>query len=483
MIKREVLIREYVTALRQNNASIFIGSGMSMRIFDMNWETLMKPYAEAIGYPMKKEGNDYPLIAQSYVNCGNDSLAFKKSIGEKFKSDVVTEFHKVIARLPIRNYWTTNYDTLIENALNELQKHFDTIYDDNSFCTLNDKRENIVYKCHGDYRYPESIVITKKDYDRYKFDSFKLQNALNNELATSKILFLGYSFSDPDIESIISTLSEISRTNNSHLMITKRKQGEDARQQELWIKDIERYGINTLLIDDYNYIDDIIEEIKQRYMSYKIMLSGSAVEYSQFAKPEEAQDFIKRLGYELVRWDCSGSNKGHGLEIASGNGLGVGSFLHDGIAEATVEFGLDMLDYYKGYSFPKIYYEQFDKEKALEEKIYGHRKNIISKCGIVFFIFGNKLNQEGKVINADGVRKEFNIAVEQGKYVIPIGATGYMAKELADLVLSDFKKYNSEMPNIERIVRKLNSPHIGSNEIIDGIIQIIDILAFRPDCK
>ena len=33
MIEKSTLIREYVTALRQKNASIFIGSGMSNSIF------------------------------------------------------------------------------------------------------------------------------------------------------------------------------------------------------------------------------------------------------------------------------------------------------------------------------------------------------------------------------------------------------------------------------------------------------------------
>lgn len=56
-----------------------------------------------------------------------------------------------------------------------------------------------------------------------------------------------------------------------------------------------------------------------------------------------------------------------------------------------------------------------------------------------------------------------------------------MAKELADIVLGDFKKYNGDMPNIERILRQLNSHNISGDEIIEGVLQIVDSIAFRPE--
>ena len=482
MVEKETLVREYVNALRNKNASIFVGSGMSMSIFNRDWKKLICPYARKIGVRLKND-NDFPFIAQSYVNSGNDESKFKLAIGNKFISDGVTEFHRTISRLPIHNYWTTNYDTLIENALNLERKRFDIIYNNNSFGELDDTREHIVYKCHGDCKHPESFVITQKDYERFRLDSFNFTHALYNELATSTVLFLGYSFSDPDIKNIIATLASNNEVKQNHFMLTKRISGKKAREQELWINNLERYGIFTCLIDDYNEIESIIKEIEQRYMAYKVFISGSAVDYSQFLAPKQALDFIYKLGYDLVRFDCSDSNIGHGLTIVNGNGLGVGPLLYEGIAEATATYDLDMADYLLMYPFPKIYYEQFEKEKTIEEKYYAYREKMIAKCGTAFFIFGNKKDKDENIINADGVRKEFEIAVKQRKYVFPIGVTGYMAKELSELVLKDFQKYNGNMPNIERIYREINIPDIEPQKIIDGIIQIIDILSFRPECK
>ena len=107
----------------------------------------------------------------------------------------------------------------------------------------------------------------------------------------------------------------------------------------------------------------------------------------------------------------------------------------------------------------------------------------MDKCGIVFFMFGNRYDDQGNLVNAPGVRKEFDIAFKKNKYVFPIGATGYMAKELADQVLADFERYNGKMPNIKRILKELNSPKIESKDIIENILKIIETLAFRPENK
>lgn len=185
-------------------------------------ERFNSTYATKIGLKPTELGNDYPFVAQAYINCGNDELSFKEEICDLFKSKQTTNVHSVLAKLPIRNYWTTNYDPILENALNIERKHFDLIYDNKSFVTLNDKRDHVVYKCHGNYANPESIVITQKDYENYRLNAFNFTHALYNELATSSVLFLGYSLNDPDINNIIATLSAVNNYKPNHYLITKK---------------------------------------------------------------------------------------------------------------------------------------------------------------------------------------------------------------------------------------------------------------------
>ncbi len=59
---------------------------------------------------------------------------------------------------------------------------------------------------------------------------------------------------------------------------------------------------------------------------------------------------------------------------------------------------------------------------------------MISFAGIAIFVFGNKI-KDGKIEIADGVDKEFRIAISQGLIPIPIGATGYISKIISDEIL------------------------------------------------
>lgn len=55
---------------------------------------------------------------------------------------------------------------------------------------------------------------------------------------------------------------------------------------------------------------------------------------------------------------------------------------------------------------------------------------MIEHAGIALFVFGNKKDGSGKLIEFDGMREEFDLCVASGVVPIPIGATGYMAETL-----------------------------------------------------
>jgi hypothetical protein len=59
-----------------------------------------------------------------------------------------------------------------------------------------------------------------------------------------------------------------------------------------------------------------------------------------------------------------------------------------------------------------------------------YRKSMIEHAGIALFVFGNKKDGSGKLIEFDGLREEFDLCVASGVVPIPIGATGYMAETL-----------------------------------------------------
>ena len=70
-----------------------------------------------------------------------------------------------------------------------------------------------------------------------------------------------------------------------------------------------------------------------------------------------------------------------------------------------------------------------------------YRKAIMADCGSVVFLFGNKLDKDGNVVNANGMVEEFEIAIEQGKRIIPVSSTGYAAKYIYERMIKEREKY------------------------------------------
>lgn len=118
------------------------------------------------------------------------STEMKKEI-EKFKS----------LKAKISAVITTNYDLFLEN---EIFPNDYTVFT-NQAQLFNADSYNIseIYKIHGSALDANSIVITKDDYDKFN-DSRKLIIAKMLTLfAESPIVFMGYSFTDENIQSII----------------------------------------------------------------------------------------------------------------------------------------------------------------------------------------------------------------------------------------------------------------------------------------
>ena len=50
--------------------------------------------------------------------------------------------------------------------------------------------------------------------------------------------------------------------------------------------------------------------------------------------------------------------------------------------------------------------------------------NMISRAGVSIFLFGNKLN-DTEIVFANGMKQEFEIAVERHNLIVPVGSSFY----------------------------------------------------------
>lgn len=226
-MKKEKLIKELVKELSANNLAIFAGAGLSVPAGFVDWKALLKDLAEEIELDVEKEERDLVSLAQYYTNTkqGNRSKINEIILNEFSRDAQITENHKILSRLPIDTFWTTNYDPMIENALKNAGKVVDVKHHKDQLQTSIHKRDVVVYKMHGDYTQPNQAVLIKDDYEKYHLDRGDFFTALRGDLLTKRFLFLGFSFADPNIDYILSRIrASYSDNQKEHFCILRQVQ-------------------------------------------------------------------------------------------------------------------------------------------------------------------------------------------------------------------------------------------------------------------
>ena len=250
-INKSIFIRDIIKELEEENVAVFAGAGLSMPAGYVSWGELLKPIAEELGIDIKKE-YDLVSIAQYYLNeNGGHRSELNRRLIEVFTQNTnTTENHKILARLPIKHYWTTNYDKLIEQSIEEQSKKVDVKYTKKHLSITIPKRDAIIYKMHGDISSPDDAILTKDDYESYHVKMDLYLSTLKGDLLNKTFIFLGFSFTDPNLDYILSRVRLAGISSKRHFNFTKKvikKDDEDfadfeyrKRKQELFIGDLKR---------------------------------------------------------------------------------------------------------------------------------------------------------------------------------------------------------------------------------------------------
>lgn len=474
-MNREIslFVDKYVKEIKDNNAAMFIGAGFSKSAGYVDWKNLLRGIAEDLELDVDKEYDLVSLAQYFYNKNGNRSL-INDAIFDEFSRDKdIDENHRIIARLPILTYWTTNYDSLIEDALNEAKRIVDVKYSNNHLSLTKPHRDAIVYKMHGDKSNPDEAILIKDDYEQYYRKHGQFITALSSDLISKTFLFVGFSFSDPNIDYILSRIRiEYGNQNNRQHYAIMRKVKEDDyhnradyeyahRKHDLFIEDLKRYNIRVLLIDEYSEITDILNEINKRLNHNNVFISGSAQEYGAYTE-EEALSFIQLLSESLIKKN---------FNIISGFGLGVGSSV---IIGALREIYMHTKSVHENQLLLRPFPQGIENATTRQALWKEYREDMISRAGVSIFLFGNKSNDTG-IILANGMQSEFEIAVERHNLIVPVGCTGYVAYEIWNKIEKSMSDFYTNVD--DSLIAAFNKLNIKSNNLslVNDIISFIEL--------
>lgn len=478
--QQKSFINAFVTEINNGDAAIFAGAGLSASLGFVNWKGLLKDLADELNLNIEKE-HDLLSIAQYHFN------KFKRGkINNKIKNEFTTlkegsDNHKILSKIGIDTFWTTNYDQLIERTLEADGKTVERKLRNEDFASNIKKKDAIVYKMHGDKDSPDEAVLTKDDYETYNDKKELFSTALRGDLLSKTFLFIGFSFDDPNLDYILGRIKILLKDNTpTHFCFFKEIAESDFKdadksveenkenylyakiKQELKIDDLIRYGINAVMIKDYPEITSILSEIEKRTKRRNVFISGAAYDYSPYTE-ESAKDLIHSLSYKLAEKE---------YKIVSGYGLGIGSIVINGALDYKLNSNYRNLD---DLLILRPFPQMQSGTKSTPEIWTDYRNDMIVKAGIAIFVFGNKL-VDGKIVNSNGMEEEFDICLKHSVVPIPIGSTGSISKVLWEKVISNLTKYYPDNTDLHNAIKELGKENISKDDIITNTIKAINIL-------
>ncbi len=314
------LVREFGAAVDAGQAALLVGAGLSRDAGYPLWGDLVGHAASQVDVPWM---SDFPLWAQYIEQAGGGAEILLDEIVSQIASvkPIPLENHRLLAKLPIRSMWTTNYDAMIETAVVGV----DVIQHDEDLAMrrVGDRR---VFKMHGSIPYGsgepvggrEQLVITRNDFERYANSTHpRLWRLLQAQFLTSSFLFLGFSFDDPNFEEIRKMVRQAIGDGPlvPHYALMKRPD-DDKGLFDAMARDLEQQGVHVVEIAQYGEITRVLRLLVARTLPMRLFISGSARApgqtpwtmgpYPTEAAPQTLNDLASSLGRAVAAADVPG---------------------------------------------------------------------------------------------------------------------------------------------------------------------------------
>lgn len=162
---------------------------------------------------------------------------------------------------------TTNYDSFLEQEI--FSTDFKVFVHQNELFSADSYNIAEIYKIHGCVSDANSIIITEADYEKFSESRKLIIAKMLTLFAESPIVFLGYSFTDENIQSLIAeflgclTAKELHNIDEHFVFISYKKDEDGLREikRTITTKDGSEIPITEIQTDNFSQVYDILNKI------------------------------------------------------------------------------------------------------------------------------------------------------------------------------------------------------------------------------
>ena len=242
-------IRFLAEELEKGKLVVFVGAGVSKNSGLPEWEELIKDYADYRGikeFTSKQFLTIPEEVFERYGSLKYYEIAEKRFLGKYVPNSI----HRILKKMKLTYIITTNYDTLIEDEIKNLQ----IVSKDEDLPYTNSNR--MLIKMHGDFE-NKNIVLKKSNYDNYEKNFQLISTLVKGLFTTNTVLFIGYSYSDTNVQQIMNWIKEILKEKTRKAFLVEFT-NEDNKEEE---NGEQINKISLKLLNDNN--DEVLYESKK----------------------------------------------------------------------------------------------------------------------------------------------------------------------------------------------------------------------------
>ncbi|WP_103332166.1 SIR2 family protein [Pseudotabrizicola formosa] len=298
-----VNLKEETTKLLKSKPGspfLFVGSGFSRRYLGLeDWRGLLSRFCERIGdfdyYSATANGNlpeAAGLIAKDfhevwwkdakYAGSREKYKSTTKSVSDALKNEIceylsdvdtsgvaadyIQKELSILKEINVDGIITTNWDFLLE----EIFPEYRVFVGQEELLFSNPQAIAEIYKIHGCASRPKSLVLTAEDYENFEGKNPYLAAKLITLFIEHPIFFVGYSVTDPHIQSIIFSIAQcltpekLEQFSENLIFIRRAHEKEDSVQKFTFSEGGRNIAATVLETDDFSKVYAAICENKRK---------------------------------------------------------------------------------------------------------------------------------------------------------------------------------------------------------------------------
>ncbi len=281
-MQRTEFLRSFGDAIRRRRAAVFVGAGVSKNSGFPSWDELVTPLKHAADVPSSVQD---PTLAAEYALQELDMNQVERLLLEELNGFAPTPNNVLDQLLSIdfAEIWTTNFDTLIEDTFQGIE----LVVKDDDYEHAKPSNGRRLTKLHGSLGTDQSgnvswldhPVITRSDFETFERDHPLKWAMLRAQFLTSSFLFLGFSFSDPNVGALLrivrSLPPQIRRL--PHFAVMKAPgEPEKRREFELFSRDLAASKVFVVEVGDYSEIPALLQGLARNALPPNLFIAGKA---------------------------------------------------------------------------------------------------------------------------------------------------------------------------------------------------------------